>query len=235
MLDTIAASPLGRRYRAPRMDLWYYFLHRGLELLKPGGRLSYIVGAYWTSGSGARQVIRALRESAEVEEIFLLGRLRVFRRVAGRHLILRVRKGTGTDPTTVKLARPTPGPTPSPTSGASCRSPPTSRAPGSFLSPIASTSSRPAKASWPSGRAWPRSAASAGSARESPRTRRPSTATVNRRHGGRWTAGEGVFALTPAGGPAPAACRKTKPDCCGPITTWATWAATTWPNSPRCG
>src|SRR6185503_6653749 len=51
--DRIAHSPLGKRWRTARMDLWHYFLHRGLDLLKPGGRLSFIVNSYWTSSTAA--------------------------------------------------------------------------------------------------------------------------------------------------------------------------------------
>jgi len=102
LLDRIAATKFGRRYRAARMDLWYYFVHRSLELLKPGGRLSFIVGSYWTSGRGAEKLIGALQGECHVEEIFLLDRLRVFPQVAGRHMIFRVRKGAGRGRTTVK-------------------------------------------------------------------------------------------------------------------------------------
>ena len=197
MLDSLAASPLGRRYRAPRMDLWYYFLHRGLELLKPGGRLSYIVGAYWTSGSGARHVIRALRESAEVEEIFSLGRLQVFPRVAGRHLILRIRKGAGTGPTTIKVVP----------SEARADAEPYVR--GAL--PVATFIKTPQQlfladridieppcegllarlSDFPT-------LGSLGRIRQGIAENPASvTSAVNRRHGGRWTTGEGVFALTP--------------------------------------
>ena len=102
LLDRIADTEIGRRYRAPRMDLWYYFVHRGLDLLKPGGRLSFIVGSYWTSGRGAEKLIRALRETTQVEEIFCLDRLNVFQNVAGRHMILSLTKGADRGPTTVK-------------------------------------------------------------------------------------------------------------------------------------
>lgn len=92
LFDAIADSDFGRRYRAPRMDLWYYFLHRGLELLAPGGKLGFIVGAYWAAGAGADRLIATLRETAHVEEIFQLDRLRVFPGVIGRHMLLIVSK-----------------------------------------------------------------------------------------------------------------------------------------------
>jgi len=106
LFDRLAASQLGRRYRAARMDLAYYFIHRGLELLAPDGRLSFITGSYWTAGRGARKLVAALRDGFRIEEIFLLDRLPVFSKVAGRHMILTVVREAGDLPTTVKRAPP---------------------------------------------------------------------------------------------------------------------------------
>ena len=106
LLQRIGATDFGRRWRTPRMDLWYYFVHRGLELLEPGGRLSFIVGSYWTSGAGARKLIDALAESAHVDEIFSLDGLAVFPGVSGRHMILTLTKGKSNSPTLVKAPSP---------------------------------------------------------------------------------------------------------------------------------
>ena len=197
MLDSLAASPLGRRYRAPRMDLWYYFLHRGLELLKPGGRLSYIVGAYWTSGTGARHVIRALRESVEVEEIFLLGDLRVFPRVAGRHLIFRVRKGAGAGATTVKVVPPDARSDAEPYVGGALPVATFIKSPQQLFLGDRIDLEPPCEGILAklSGLA---TLGSLGRIRQGIAENPAAvTAAVNRRHGGRWTVGEGVFALTP--------------------------------------
>ena len=43
------------------MDLWYYFAHRGLELLAEDGTLAFIVSGYWTSGCGAEKLLHQLR------------------------------------------------------------------------------------------------------------------------------------------------------------------------------
>jgi hypothetical protein len=103
LLDRIAESDFGRRYRAPRMDLWYYFLHRGIDLLAPGGRLGFVVGAYWSAGTGAARLIASIRETVHVEEIFQLDRLQVFPGVAGHHLMLVLAKPASAAPTTVRL------------------------------------------------------------------------------------------------------------------------------------
>lgn len=104
LLDQVAASDLGRRWRTARMDLWYYFVHRGLELLAKGGTLSFIVSGYWTSGHGAEKLLDQLRRETHIAEIFDLGNRNVFAGVSGRHMIFRIEKGRTDKPTTVKRA-----------------------------------------------------------------------------------------------------------------------------------
>jgi adenine-specific DNA-methyltransferase len=107
LMAEIANTPFGLKHRTPRMDLWYYFVHRGLELLKPSGVLSFIVNAYWTSGTGAGKLIAALRDTAHIDEIFSFGKLPVFHGVSGRHMVIRVARKPGRTATTIKLAVPT--------------------------------------------------------------------------------------------------------------------------------
>jgi adenine-specific DNA-methyltransferase len=90
ILDALAGSRIGRRHRTARMDLWHYFLHRGLEWLAPGGALSYIVPAYWVAGRSGRGPVEAIRNTCRIAEVFLLEDRRVFQGVSGRHLILTV-------------------------------------------------------------------------------------------------------------------------------------------------
>lgn len=90
LLDEIAQTRLGKRYRTPRMDLWYYFVHRGLEVLRPGGVLSFITNAYWTAGQGSEKLIAALRDEATLSDIAFLGKLNIFPGVTGQHLIFQV-------------------------------------------------------------------------------------------------------------------------------------------------
>lgn len=92
LMDDVAATEFGKRFRAPRMDLWYYFVHRGLELLCPTGRLGYIVNSYWVAGTGAEKLVRELREGNLIEEMFDFGKLSVFRRVSGQHMIMLLKR-----------------------------------------------------------------------------------------------------------------------------------------------
>ncbi len=92
LFDSLAATDLGRRWREARMDLWHYFVHRSLDLLRPGGILSFIVNSYWMSSRGARKLIDRLERETHMEEIVLLEKSPVFKSVAGRHMIFRLQK-----------------------------------------------------------------------------------------------------------------------------------------------
>ena len=104
-LDEIAATNLGR-CRSPRMDLWYYFVHRGVELLRDGGALSFITNAYWLNGTGAQKLIATFRDELQLDELFLLGDLPVFSGVTGQHVIFRATKAKRHDSISIKTIRP---------------------------------------------------------------------------------------------------------------------------------
>lgn len=106
LLDDVASTSFGRRYRSARMDLWYYFVHKGLDLLTPAGRLGFIVNSFWTSGTGADKLITRLEQSAHVDEIFSLGNLRVFAKVSGQHMLMQLSNMPLPTPTVVRLCVP---------------------------------------------------------------------------------------------------------------------------------
>ncbi len=106
LMDEIASTDFGRRYRSPRMDLWYYFVHRGLQILRPKGLLSFIVNAYWIAGTGAEKLISELRDHAHIDEIFSFGKLKVFQNVSGQHMVLRIINSKLPFPTAIRLAEP---------------------------------------------------------------------------------------------------------------------------------
>jgi hypothetical protein len=92
MFRELARTPLGAKYSEGRMDLWYYFLHRGLDLAAPGGLLAFLVPSFWLRGSGARKVRARLRDETQIVEVALFERWPIFPEVFGRHLLLLARK-----------------------------------------------------------------------------------------------------------------------------------------------
>lgn len=91
--DRIAASLIGKRWRTARMDLCHYFFHRGLDLLRPAGRLSFIVSSYWTESTSAKVIRQRLQDETDIELIVSFGAAPLFHNVTGRHMMLTVRQG----------------------------------------------------------------------------------------------------------------------------------------------
>jgi len=113
LFDQVAKSELGRRWRQSRMDYWFYFLHRGLDLLQPNGHLSFIVNSYWVGSRGAQKLIRRLQQETTIEQMTMLGNQHVFSGVSGRHMILQLRRGRETsDCQILDLTRTSVGTTP---------------------------------------------------------------------------------------------------------------------------
>ena len=106
LMDEIAITPLGQRFRTARMDLWYYFVHRAHELLRPGGLVSFIVNSYWMAGTGAEKLIQQFRSELHLQEILEFGSLKIFQGVNGRHLVFLARKTNDIGATSIR--RPTP-------------------------------------------------------------------------------------------------------------------------------
>ena len=59
-------------------DLFVYFLERGLQILKPGGRLGFIVANKWMKGGYAEPLRAMLAEEIEVERIIDFGHAPIF-------------------------------------------------------------------------------------------------------------------------------------------------------------
>jgi adenine-specific DNA-methyltransferase len=104
----LAQTPLGRRWHQPRMDLAHYFLHRALDLLKPGGCLTFVMSVYWSRADSAAPLLSRLRTDCQPIEWIQLGNRPLFAGVQGHHAVFRLRRrplGSDTNPTAPEFAR----------------------------------------------------------------------------------------------------------------------------------
>jgi len=99
--NLIKNYPFCREYFVGNMDLFYFFIHLGIIMLKPGGILSYITTNYWITKS-KKTGIKLLKPHI-LDECFLiqyidLSRIRVFRDALGQHnCIFSLQKKTEND------------------------------------------------------------------------------------------------------------------------------------------
>lgn len=93
-VDALAASALGRAWQQPRMDLWYYFAHRGLDLANSRGSLCFLVPAYWLTATSATRLRQRLCAEAPINSVVWFGKRKLFPGVTGQHLMFRATRGS---------------------------------------------------------------------------------------------------------------------------------------------
>ena len=94
LFQHLSSSPWGKQYAMPRMDLWYYFVHLGIELLKEKGRLCFITPAYWTHSRNAAKLRESIRTGCHFQELIHLSDQPIFENVSGKHLIFLLQKSS---------------------------------------------------------------------------------------------------------------------------------------------
>ncbi len=87
LIADLRTTEWGSRYYQGKMDFWYFFLHRGLELTQTDGFISFIVSSYWLKSTGATKLIAHLRSDASFRRVVDFCKNKVFQSVTGRHMI----------------------------------------------------------------------------------------------------------------------------------------------------
>ena len=76
------------------MDYWFYFMHKSIELIKPYGIISFITSRYWINSSGAKKLIKHIKNEMSFIDIVDIGDVEVFEKVVGYHMISILQKAT---------------------------------------------------------------------------------------------------------------------------------------------
>jgi Eco57I restriction-modification methylase/TaqI-like C-terminal specificity domain len=93
VFDVVTSTPWGKKYHEGKMDYWFFFLHRALELTRAAGIVSFITSRYWLNSSGSTKLIEHIRLKAAIFHAVDIGKLRVFEQVAGHHMLHFYRSG----------------------------------------------------------------------------------------------------------------------------------------------
>lgn len=87
VFEQITNSDFGKKYHQGKMDLWFYFLHKAIDLVKGKGTITYITSRYWLNSTGAKKLIKRVKDTLSFIEIIDIGKLKVFNEVVGQHMI----------------------------------------------------------------------------------------------------------------------------------------------------
>jgi len=86
--DLVQKYDVCKKYFVGNMDLFYYFIHQGIEKLKPGGLLSFITTNYWITKSkktGIKYLKPFIIENCFLLEYYDLSNLNIFKNAQGQH------------------------------------------------------------------------------------------------------------------------------------------------------
>ncbi|MFA6272893.1 MAG: N-6 DNA methylase [Candidatus Paceibacterota bacterium] len=86
LFQEIRKSNFGKYYQG-KMDFWYFFLHRSIEILKDGGIMAFITNSYFLKSAGATKLIDHLHDEMVLIKAVDFQDITVFQDVSGRHLI----------------------------------------------------------------------------------------------------------------------------------------------------
>lgn len=94
---SIKMTEFGKKYYEAKMDYLYFFIEKGVELLKPEGFLTYLTTNYWLKADSALKLRTCLREGGSFLEIRYFD-ISLFTKATGQHnLIFTWQKGKISD------------------------------------------------------------------------------------------------------------------------------------------
>jgi hypothetical protein len=87
VFEPIIKYEWGKKWHQGKMDFWYFFLHKAIDIVKKSGVISFITSRYWLNSAGAKKLIRRMRDELSFVNFVDIGKLKVFDEVAGQHMV----------------------------------------------------------------------------------------------------------------------------------------------------
>ena len=87
IFEPVIKNQWGKQWHQGKMDYWYFFLHRAIDIVSKSGVVSYITSRYWLNSSGAKKLIRRIRDELSFISFVDIGKLKVFDEVVGQHMV----------------------------------------------------------------------------------------------------------------------------------------------------
>lgn len=93
--ENIKKYEFGKKYYEGKMDYFYYFIYRGIDILKENGVLSYITTNYFITADGAKKLRKFLKEKVSFKNIINFNEYEIFKAAKGQHnMIFTITKGS---------------------------------------------------------------------------------------------------------------------------------------------
>lgn len=85
IFEKIQKTKFGKDFHNKEMDLWYYFVHRGLDILEENGLFSFITTKYWFTAYGAKKLREDINKRSKILQLIDFGDHIIFGSAKGQH------------------------------------------------------------------------------------------------------------------------------------------------------
>ena len=79
-----------KNYYLGKMDLFYFFFHHGLNLVKNNGIVSFISTNYYPTAAGARKLRKDFYDRCDIKELVNFNELKIFESALGQHNMISI-------------------------------------------------------------------------------------------------------------------------------------------------
>src|SRR5690606_21497995 len=83
--EPVNKSEFGRKWHQGKMDFWFYFLHKAIDLSK--SEICFITSRYWLNSQGASKLIDRVSKALYFVNALDIGKLKGFDTGAGHHIV----------------------------------------------------------------------------------------------------------------------------------------------------
>lgn len=84
----IAQTELGKRYYQGKMDLYYFFFHRAIDICKEGGIISFITTNYYLTANGGEKLRKDLKNRTRIIKFINFNEVKIFKTAMGQHNLI---------------------------------------------------------------------------------------------------------------------------------------------------
>ncbi|MCT4621175.1 MAG: N-6 DNA methylase [Marinisporobacter sp.] len=88
MFDKIKNTPFGQKYYEGKMDYFYFFIYRSLEILREKGVLGYLTTNYFVTADGAMKLRSFFKQHCAFIDIVNFNDYEIFKAAKGQHNII---------------------------------------------------------------------------------------------------------------------------------------------------
>ena len=92
MFQAIASTNFGKKYYTGKMDFWYFFTSKGLELIRQNGQISFIAPNNWMTTAGGKRMRKHIAEEGRIQSFVTFNNVMIFESASQQTMIFRIEK-----------------------------------------------------------------------------------------------------------------------------------------------